>query len=124
MTSKCPISQETGKSEENKIPCEYCATIKGLGELVSKAREEIKKLEAVIAFEKMKKEYSKLSRSHDHCAGCGLLFGGYHIAKKMQYIRGIGNVCQWCFQDIEKQGVEEFKERMRRQQKEEKTNVK
>jgi hypothetical protein len=77
---ECPNIKNIGPSTSGCIPCELCSIINELGKLVSETGKQVRQLEPVIAYERMKKEYLKLSNSHAHCAGCGLMFGGQHIA--------------------------------------------
>jgi len=98
--------------------CELCILIKDLGKLVDETAKQIKKLEPVIAFERMKKEYGKLRKTHHVCAGCGLCFGGHHIAFPAKIVPKVGGVCQWCAAEINKNGLTAFKKRLKTEKKE------
>lgn len=122
----CPITKEKiGLSEKGKIPCELCALVQHLHTLVLEAGKEIavkklellkefNSLEPVQQFEQMKTELHKLEKSHKRCAGCGLCFGGHHIAVSMRNVPEIGEVCQWCAKEIDRQGLEVFKKRIKK----------
>jgi hypothetical protein len=111
MAKECIINKvEIGKAEDN-VPCELCALILELGKLVNETAKQIKQLEPVIAYEKMKEEFSILNKTHTKCKGCGLCFGGHHLAFPKE-VDGIGEVCQWCEEEIKKLGLKKFKARI------------
>jgi len=113
--NKCPLTKDAHVED---APCDLCALIQKLGELVSKASKEVKELEPIKQFNRMKAGYNELNKTHKRCAGCGLCFGGSHIAFPY-FVNGIGRVCQWCSQDIDKKGIEAFKKSMKRQNEKE-----
>lgn len=82
------------------------------------------KLPQVVAFKTLKAEFTKLNNSHKKCAGCGLCFGGNHIALEFRNVPELkGDVCQYCASDIDEHGLEEFIERVKRAKKEESKNI-
>ena len=111
----CPkaLVENIGLSEEDKFPCELCSIIEDLKIIVGEAAKEVKQSELVKTYERMKKEYRKLLKTHRKCPGCGLCFGGFHLAFP-HYEKGIGNVCQWCAKDIADNGIEKFKEKLKK----------
>lgn len=113
--NNCPF---LGKdiTQLEKEPCDFCQLISQIGAIVEKSGKEVRKLEPVIAYNKMQREYKKLKRTHKRCAGCGLCFGGDHIAFP-GIVPGIGEVCQWCEAEIEEGGLDEFKARLKNQGK-------
>uniref|UniRef100_A0A6M3L8Z5 Uncharacterized protein n=1 Tax=viral metagenome TaxID=1070528 RepID=A0A6M3L8Z5_9ZZZZ len=119
----CPHVEkfDIGLSEEGKTPCELCALITAMGEMVNETAREIKELEPLKAFARMKKEYSSLKKLHLKCAGCGLCFDSYHIAVPTKKVEGVGNVCQWCAkQIIDEGGLPKFLELLKQQGRAEK----
>ena len=60
---------------------------------------------------KLARAVSIIDKGHPKCLGCGLLFGGYHIAYPTT-IAGIGEVCQWCWEDYRKYGRAVFLKRL------------
>jgi len=109
MTKECTINQdEIGAAIEDKIPCELCALIYKLREVFSQTSKDIEELEPVIAWREMKKQLHKLEKTHHKCAGCGLCFGGSHIAWPTRNVKGLGDVCQWCTKQIDEVGLQQF----------------
>jgi hypothetical protein len=116
VNNNCKIVNNIGEGSEGKNPCEICSAIVKLGEIVNQTKKEIGLLEPVKAYQRMLVEYKKLSNSHLKCVGCGLCFGGHHIAKTFRYIKELkGDVCQWCAIDIDKNGLELFIQRVKHQ---------
>jgi hypothetical protein len=109
----CPKIAEV----KEKLPCELCDLIVELRKIVSQTGADIKQLAPVIAYEAMKKDMAKIEKMHKKCAGCGLCFGGEHIAMK-RYVANIGYVCQWCEKEIETRGINDFIKRKKIQDRE------
>lgn len=110
----CPkvAEGEVGLSEDGKTPCELCAIIDSLRILIAETAKEVKQLEPVKAYARMRMEFLKLQQTHKKCPGCGLCFGGFHIALPV-YVEGIGDVCQWCAKDIKQVGLEKFMRKLK-----------
>ena len=72
--------------------------------------KQIKESEPLRLYKQAAKTYSELNKSHRRCAGCGLCFGGHHIAKPAATYKELGEVCQWCKKTIDKIGIKKFKE--------------
>ena len=88
-------------SSEGGIPCELCDVLDNMGEKLN---------EFARTFNTLKKTFEALQKTHKRCNGCGLCFGGHHVAFPKD-VPGIGEVCQWCAQEIKDKGLETFKER-------------
>jgi len=111
---KCPLvgSAVFGDGQEDN-PCELCALIYSLSSVVDESKRELEDTKVMKAFRRMEATLKELKKSHKVCAGCGLCFGGFHIAAETKNIKGLGIVCQWCADEIEKQGLKIFLERMK-----------
>ena len=105
--TECPLIEckEAGLRDGN-LPCELCTLLETIRIECNKDKANTKKLI---------KLYSELKRTHKKCPGCGLCFDGSHIAFPV-FVKGIGNVCQWCAKEIQKQGIDKFKKRLSRQE--------
>lgn len=104
MLQKCPLKEPIATSEEGtSMPCEVCNVIKHLANVFTELEAKYKEI---------RKEYLEIKRSHWNCAGCGLCFGGKHIAIPNK-IEGLGDVCQWCKVDIDKYGLASFMKRIK-----------
>ena len=107
---ECPKIQRiiTGLASEGKAPCELCAIIDALRKVVASATKQINTSEAVKAWKQMQKEFQKIHANHWVCAGCGLCFGGKHLAEPVKFVKDLGHVCRWCDSEIKEWGLEKF----------------
>jgi hypothetical protein len=131
MVEKCPLE----KTMENNVPCGYCSlmfelqnrasnlrteiantelvlSIKEAEKLIAKARKQIEGSEASKALKEMESLSRKVNRSHMKCAGCGLCFGGKHLADNTTHVEGVGDICQWCSAELKRMGIKPWLERI------------
>jgi hypothetical protein len=95
-------------------PCDLCLQLGVMREAIVKMNKEYEHSDAMKSYNRALAILRELEKTHIKCAGCGLCFGGLHIATKMQTVPALGPVCQYCAKEIEKYGLSEFLKRVNR----------
>jgi Fe-S-cluster-containing dehydrogenase component len=85
--------------------------IQKLATTVEATKKDIEALESVKAYREMYWDMKELRASHKTCPGCGMCFGGHHLAVPFKHYKDIGYVCEWCADSIKKEGITAFNKR-------------
>lgn len=94
--------------DERELPCYMCDLIVNIGNEINKLDTDVNSLQFVKDLKELKKLYSTLKSSHKQCVGCGLCFGGQHMAIPTKFQPGIGMLCQYCTEYFSKVGQQRF----------------
>jgi hypothetical protein len=114
-------------SDMGGIPCELCLVLDTMDKSLNALLKKINTSEAVIYRDKLNimireskamKDYKaavathlRLSKSHKKCKGCGMCFGGEHLAFVFTNLPGFGDICEWCANELKENGRQAFIER-------------
>ena len=108
LDKTCPQKADLKPSQFGGPACEICAAIKQLGEIVDRTKHAIDESETIKAYQEMLKEYKKINSAHKTCVGCGLCFGGNHLAFPAYTSTDGKQFCQYCAAGIKKRGYNVF----------------
>jgi len=111
ITIHCPLNKETRPTTVGGPACELCSAMITLSKRMNDLSVEFNNSPMVREYKKIREDYNILENSHRKCDGCGICFGGYHIAKKFLTIDK-KSYCQYCVVDIKKNGIKSFNERI------------
>jgi hypothetical protein len=107
VTIHCPLNAEIKPITQGGPACELCSALQTMSKKMIEMEKEYNRLPAVIEFKRLQKEFSELDKSHRKCAGCGLCFGGAHLAEVFSR-HGGKDYCQYCTVKIKKIGITAF----------------